>query len=247
MLGSSAAGVDTVAIMQPTYLPWIGYFDLIDRVDLFLLLDDAEFSRQSWQQRNRIPSPSGLMWLTVPVLRRGRSKQHINEVVVNSTAGFPLKHIRAIEQNLCRSPFYDEYSVGLFALLEEGLNSGLCAMNIRIITWLCLALGIETPLKRVSTLGVGGRRSARLADLLISVGAARYLSPVGSQAYLLEDRARFDEAGIRVELHGYEHPVYSQGTSIFQPYAAAIDLLFNCGPASLDVIRSGRRPSTPLT
>ena len=97
-----------VAISQPTYLPWSGYFDLIDQVDVFILLDDVQFEKQSWQQRNRIKTPVGLQWLTVPVVFRGRLGQLIKDVEIR-TADFCRDHCRAIELNYRRAEFFGTY------------------------------------------------------------------------------------------------------------------------------------------
>ena len=135
-----------IAISQPTYLPWIGYLDLIDQVETFVLLDNVQFERQSWQHRNRIKTPSGLHWLTVPVLFRGRFGQLINEVEIRDIE-FWRNHLRAIELNYRRAPFFadyfDELSVSdsgkgsvsdLFSLIStSAYSNGL---------WRCWAFGL---------------------------------------------------------------------------------------------------------
>src|SRR5579864_5457599 len=106
-----------VAISQPTYLPWLGYLDLIDQVDTFVLLDNVQFEKQSWQQRNRIKTPTGLQWLTVPVIFKGRFGQHIQDVEIRED--FAAKHLRALELNYRRAQYFDQYFPALTTVLQE--------------------------------------------------------------------------------------------------------------------------------
>src|SRR5690242_14000816 len=125
-----------IAISQPTYLPWLGYFDLIDQVDLFVFLDNVQFEKQSWQQRNRIKTPTGLQWLTVPVAFRGKFGQLIKEVEIRDPE-FCKNHLRAIELNYRRTPFFDSYFPELkehFASITS--RSLLADLNIRLIEWI---------------------------------------------------------------------------------------------------------------
>ena len=134
-----------IAISQPTYLPWIGYFDLIDQVDVFVLLDDVQFEKRSWQQRNRIKTPLGLQWLTVPVISRGRREQLINQVEIE-TPQFSRDHCRAVEHNYRRAQFFEHYFNELSSQLS--LPGGSTAG------------GPEHPLDRVVREGVGDRDPA---------------------------------------------------------------------------------------
>jgi hypothetical protein len=232
-----------VVIMQPTYLPWLGYFDLIDQSDLFIFLDDVQFERQSWQQRNRIKTSSGLQWLTVPIKRR--FPQFIHEVEVIAGNDFPTHHLRAIEQNYRKAPYFDQYFPLFNQLLSETPRL-LCDLNISLIEWLCAAFGLAPRFIRSSTLNVAGKRSALLVDICQQVGCDTYLSPAGSTDYLMSEHSVFEDAGIQVLLHRYDHPIYHQLYQPFIPFACALDLLFNEGDQSLAVIRSGRQESARL-
>src|SRR5262245_23887593 len=228
-----------VAISQPTYLPWMGYFDLIDQVDVFVLLDNVQFEKQSWQQRNRIKTPSGLQWLTVPVGLRGRFGQRINEVVIRDPE-FPRKHLRAIELNYRRAPFFSAYFPGLSNILEKySAGAFLAELNGEVIRWCCAALNVRTPLIRSSELDEDGRRSQLLVNLCRCLGADAYVSPLGSAVYLLDDLCLF--VGIDVSFQHFEHPEHGQMFPPFVPYASVLDLLFNVGGKSLEVLRTGRR------
>jgi WbqC-like protein len=233
-----------VAISQPTYLPWLGYFDLIDQVDCFILLDTVQFEKRSWQQRNRIKGPTGLEWLSVPVISHGRFSQSIIEVEIHE-AGFWRKHLDVVQLNYRHSPFFSCY----FPELEETLcqsaaASCLAEVNVGLICWFCRLLGIQTSLRRSSLMGQAGRRSELLVNLIRVLNGSYYLSPLGSAAYLLNDLQQFSSAGIEVGFQNYPHPQYTQQFPPFCPYASVLDLVFNEGPRSLEIIRSGRE--TPL-
>ncbi len=232
------------AIMQPTYLPWLGYFDLLDQADVFVLLDDVQFDKRSWQQRNRIKTPTGLTWLTVPTHVKGRSRQRIIDVEIVDTVAFPRDHLRSIELNYRRTAHYVELADAFAdAMVAGAADRRLVELNCSMIAWIAERLGLAHELVRSSTLATQGRRSERLFSICHAVGATTYLAPPGSREYLEEDRGAFTEAGIDVLVHAYEHPVYPQAFPPFQPYASVIDALFNLGPeATAACLRSGRRP-----
>ena len=232
-----------VAISQPTYLPWIGYFDLIDQVDLFVLLDNVQFEKRSWQQRNRIKTPAGLQWLTIPVASRGKREQRIVDVEV-SEPEFWRDHLCTIDLNYRRAPFFKIYFDSLSQCVErEVAQSNLSRLTIGIIGWLKDSLGINTRMIRSSDLPVQGKRTELLANICASLGASEYLCPLGSADYLLGDLPLMTSQGIEVRFHHYEHPEYRQLYPQFLPYACALDLLFNEGENALNIIRRGRRAS----
>jgi len=228
-----------IAISQPTYLPWTGYFDLIDQVDIFVFLDNVQFEKQSWQQRNRIKTPSGLQWLTVPVVFRGRFGQPIHDVEIRDP-NFHRNHVRALELNYRRAPHFDKYFDRLNFLLT---NSGprLAEMNISLIQWLLDELELSTKILRASDLEQTGRQAELLANICSSLGATEYVSPVGATVYLLERLEIFAGKGIDVSFQHFKHPVYQQLFPPFCSHASIVDLLMNEGDRSLSILRSGRR------
>lgn len=229
-----------ISIAQPTYLPWLGYFDLMDQVDMFVLLDSVQFEKQSWQQRNRIKTPTGLQWLTVPVIFRGRSGQRIDEVEIRDPE-FALKHLRTIELNYRRTPYFDEYFPAVERIFRDYKNALLVDMNIQFLEWMRKIFGITTPLKRSSSMQLEGKRSELLVNICRSCQANVYISPLGSSVYLLNDLSRFNDGGIDVRFQNYSHPEYRQLFPPFQPFASTLDLIFNEGPKSPEIIRQGRR------
>lgn len=233
-------------IAQPTFIPWMGWFDLADQADVMIILDDVQFSKQSWQQRNRIRTPEGLAFLSVSVKSAGRSHQLINEVELANVASFE-KLLRTIQTYYARAPFFREYFPSLGATMREGAATGkLAELNITVIRWIMLTLGIDKSLTRSSELEVTGKRGEYVAALCQKVGATDYLSPAGAEDYLLEDRSAFDNHGIAVGLHVYVHPEYRQCFKPFEPYASVLDLIFNTGPEALAILRSGGRPPRAL-
>jgi len=238
----------SVAVMQPTFMPWLGYFDLMDQVDHFVLLDTVAYSHQSWQQRNRIRSGDGLAWLTVPVQHRGRSGQTITSVALAPDSGFPDKQLRRLRQEYGRAPWFEWLFPDLEWVMRAGASTGtLCGVTVPIIDLLRERLGVDdTRLHRASALPASGRRSALLASLCSSLGAATYVTPPGSLAYLVDEVDEFRSAGVEVVVHDYEHPVYPQLADPFVPFASAVDLLFIEGPDAPGRMRSGRRPPFPL-
>lgn len=227
-----------IAIAQPTYLPWLGYFDLIDQVDHLIVLDSVQFEKQSWQQRNRIKTPVGLQWLTVPVVFRGRLGQQIKDVEIREP-DFWRKHLRALELNYRRSAFFGDYFLELSEIVQSDRRL-LAELNIQLIGWFCKILGIQTPITRSSTMKQDGRRSGLLVNLCRALNADAYLSPLGSADYLMGDVHLFQETQIELYFQHYEHPEYTQLFAPFCPYASTLDLIFNEGPRAMEVIRSGR-------
>jgi hypothetical protein len=229
-----------VAINQPAYLPWMGYFDLIDQVDLFVVLDNVQFEKQSWQHRNRIKTAAGLQWLTVPVKYRGHFGQLIRDVQVRDPQ-FWRNHVRAVELAYRRAPFFKPYFAELARSLEQHANGCLCTLNLSLLQLLMEALGIKTPLVKASSLGQEGKRTELLAKICRSVGATEYLSPFGSARYLLAEQHILSRNEVSLTFQHYEPPEYRQLFPPFAAFASVIDLLFNEGPRALEIVRSGRK------
>ena len=228
-----------IAISQPTYLPWIGYLDLIDQVDLFVILDNVQFAKQTWQQRNRIRTAAGLQWLTVPVkLHFG---QMINGVEIRE-ADFHVDHLRAIELAYRRAPHFRDHFENISRRLSKREGLFLVDLNVSLLAWIMEALQIKTPLVRASSLGQSGKRTELLANICSELGATEYISPAGSAAYLLREKELLTSRGIEVLFHHYEHPIYQQLHKPVTPFASVIDLMFNEGEEALQIVRSGRRP-----
>lgn len=233
-------------VSQPTFLPWVGYFDLVDQASVFVFLDQVQFSKQSWQQRNRIVTADGLAWITVPVRIGGRGPQPIHDVEIDGSKAFPRKLLRTLDQHYRKAPYFAEFFPPIADIVETTWDDGLSRMNIALIQHLLDVLGIDTETAIASELEVSGQRSELLVEICATVGCSRYLSAAGSLDYLVEDAAIFDAAGVSVEIHQYAHPEYPQQHTPFAPFASTADLLFNTGRDALHIIRSGRRTATLL-
>jgi hypothetical protein len=230
----------TVAIMQPTYLPWIGYFAMVDRVDEFIFLDSVQFARRSWQQRNRIKTLQGELLLTIPVFSRGQREQRIADVRIDVDSGFARKHWRAIEESYGKTRYFTAYSQTLEPLYSTPVEQ-LATFTINLVVAICRLLHVTTPTHRSSLMNASGSKASLLANLCREAGACRYLSAPGSSDYIEQSDA-FRDAGIALEYHHYDHPRYEQLGPDFLPNLSIIDLLFNVGgERALEILRSGVR------
>lgn len=229
--------VETLAIMQPTFLPWVGYFALLDRADRFVLLDDVQFDKRSWQQRNRIKTAGGPLWLTAPVLTKGLRDQTIAQARLNPDTDFAATALKTIEHAYKKAPYYASVMERVAPAFEQA-GEGLCALNIALIEALAGLMGLNADLVTSSATPVASTKAQRLADLCSAHGAARYLSPPGSKDYLDGDPA-LAVAGVDLFYFTYEHPVWPQLHGPFEPYMSALDLVMNALPESLAILRSG--------
>jgi len=226
------------ALMQPTFMPWLGWFALLDYVDEFVIYDNAQFSRQSWHQRNKIKTANGPLLLSIPVKHEGEH-QPINETKLADTRHLK-KIIPAISQSYSKAEYFGEYFPEFVELLEKSMSSGsLLQLNWQIINWASDAIGISTPVKFSSDLKVTGGRGEYVANVGKAVNSKNYVSPLGAREYLTEDIAYFDAQKITIDYLLYEHPEYKQRNGNFVSNCCILDLLFNEGPSSLNIIRSG--------
>jgi hypothetical protein len=221
-----------VAIMQPTFLPWIGYFGLMDSVDHFVFLDHVQFARRSWQQRNRIKTNNGELWLSLPV-----TADRDTPINAATVGGDTSKIVKSIEHNYSKSRYWDNHGPAIKDIFGKNYKM-LRSVNMHLIEYFIGALGITTKLSASSSMGAKGRKADMLADICLRLGAVEYISPPGSRGYLEESDA-FEKAGIPVSFFSYTHPQYRQLHGEFVPYMCILDLLFNEGPESLKIIRSG--------
>ena len=224
----------TVGILQPGYLPWLGFFEQLECCDIFVLYDDVQFEKGSWRNRNRIKTPNGPQWLTVPVQLKGRGFPMVKDVAVNSSVPWQKKHIKAITQHYSQSPFLRRYADDLFAILD-GPWRLLVDLDIELIKWVVKELGISTPMVLSSSLGIQGSGVARLVSVIQSLGADRFYEGSAGRNYI--DVDVFEQVGISVDFQEYDHPVYPQPYGDFISHLSIIDLLFNCGPDSLQILK----------
>jgi len=223
--------------MQPTYLPWSGYFSLLNSVDLFVFLDSVQFDKRSWQQRNQIKSVNGAQWLTVPVLSKGKREQKINQVQLDLSSKFNVKHIKSITHSYKKTPYFDEVSESIFSAMKR-TELNLAEYNIGIIEAINSLLGITTKTIYSSNLSLSGNKADLLSSICVEVGATEYVSPPGSMNYLDETDA-FNKVNIPVKYFKFIQPTYKQLYGDFIENMSIVDLLMNCGNESANLIERG--------
>lgn len=224
-----------VAIHQLHYLPWLRYFEKIARADVFIVLDDAQFTKNDWQNRNRVKCAGGDQVLTVPV--RHRLGQPLNEVLIAPDERWARKHWTTIAQAYAKSPWFHRYGPMLEPVYQAQWRT-LDALNRHMLHLFLAMLDIGTRIVYSSTLGVGGAASQRLVGLVQAVGgSAYYCGAHAAEVYL--DRAAFEAAGIPIAMQRWQAPVYPQLHGAFVPDLAVVDVLMQCGPRALQVIRGG--------
>lgn len=224
-----------LAVLQPSYMPWLGYLEQIASCDVFVFYDDVQYDKNGWRNRNRIRTSSkeGWSWLTIPV----RLTEHfpsINQVCADNRVPWRRKHRRTIETEYARAPFRGLFET-FFRDFFDSEEQNLASVAIASVKNLTRAFGISTPLYRSSELHAVGDRNTRLVEICRELGATHYLSGVAAQAYLEEPL--FAEAGITVEWQRYAHPEYPQLHRPFISHLSALDALLNVGPAAAALLK----------
>ncbi|MBK20430.1 MAG: hypothetical protein CMM52_16490 [Rhodospirillaceae bacterium] len=234
------------AILQPHYLPWLGYFEMIDRVDLFVYLDDVQFIKREWKNRNKIrktATATETKWLTVPI-DRASQRGPINEAKFSNAEDWVSKHLSAIRETYGKTPYYNDYGPKLENALRNFSTLSLAELNIGLLREICDWLGITTQVICSSELNVTGKREEKLRNICVEVGASKYLANNATATYVAPDY--FQEMGIAFETQSYSHPKYVQSHRSeqlpFLEFLSIVDLLFNHGDESLSVIWRGRPP-----
>lgn len=223
-----------VGIIQSSFIPWRGFFDFIASVDVFVFLDDVQFTTRDWRNRNRIKTPRGGEWLTVPV-RHSRGPQRICDTLVDQAQDWRAKHLGTWQANYARAPFFADVREILAAMPARGTTT-ISTLNQELIRAVCGYLEIATPLRLSTEFPAAGNRSERLVNLVRAVGGHGYLSGPSADAYL--DRELFAKAGIRLEYKSYDYPAYPQLWGPFDGAVSVLDLIANCGPGAGALMRS---------
>jgi hypothetical protein len=224
----------TIGILQPSYLPWLGFFEQIYRSDVFVIYDDVQYDKDGWRNRNRIKTPNGIQWLTVPVHIKFEDKPLIYEVKIDNSTNWRIKHLRSIKQNYSKAPFYKNY----IDIFEEAYSQEweyLIDINMYFILKLVEALGMkDKKIVRSSFLNIKGDRIQRLVNLCKLFNANLFYEGSAGKNYInVQD---FAKHGIKVEFQDYKHPIYNQLYGDFISHLSIIDLLFNHGDKSLSIL-----------
>jgi len=228
-----------VATHQPIFLPWSGLFHKALHADVLVLLDDVQFPQgRGWMSRNRLKSPQGELWLTVPVHRKGRGKQRIRDVKLVDSQPWRRDHLQSIGQHYADAPYLRDYLPPITDIYH-GRQRFLSELNLAFIRLLRDGLGLGTTLLTQSELGVSGGKTQLLAEVCRAVGADSYVALCAAEKYI--DPDVFRAAGIALDYLHYRPPLYPQlwGWGIYN--LSALDLLLNCGPRSMAIIQGAGR------
>lgn len=222
-----------IAIMQPGYLPWLGFFDLMHHCELFVIFDDVQYTKKDWRSRNKIRTWDGWMWLSVPVQTKHRRFQTIYEAEIDHTSNWRQKHLRAIEVNYGRAPYFKDF----FPALKEIIGfrwEHLVDLDLELIKWLAAAFGMRRDIIKSSGLKTHGKREEKIIAVCEALGAKELYDTKAASTFL--DLPAFEKKRIKLEFQDYCHPIYQQLHEPFLSHMSAIDLLFNYGPESRGVI-----------
>lgn len=238
MNDSEVRNTKRVGILQSNYIPWKGYFDLMDRCDEFVILDDVQFTRRDWRNRNRVKTPQGLKWLTIPVDSRGKYSQLIRETRI-SDGDWPKAHWRLIQQCYGQAPFFKHLrdQIGDCYRCAEDLTL-LSDVNILFIKMIRELLGIKAVVSCSTQYESCRQKSDRILDICVQAGGTEYLSGPAAKDYLVVKD--FEDAGIEVQWMDYgAYPEYPQRFEGFEHAVSILDLLFNTGTDASEYWRSG--------
>lgn len=226
-----------IGILQPGYLPWLGFFEQMFRTDVFVVYDDVQYDKEGWRNRNRIKGANGVLWLTIPVHVKLADHPLIHEVRIDNKTHWRKKHLMSLKMNYAKAPFFSKY----IEIFEEAFShewDSLVDIDMYFILKLseCLGMG-DKKIVRSSTLNVEGDRLERLVKVCKMFDADVFYEGAAGKNYI--DSDYFSEHGVAIEYQDYKHPVYKQLYGDFVPYLSVVDLLFNHGDESLEIIKSG--------
>lgn len=229
-----------VVILQPSYIPWRGYFDQICRADLFVFYDDVQYDKRGWRNRNQIKTSQGKQWLTIPVYSRGAQTQNIpiNQIQIVWDDLWNETHLKAIVQSYRKAPYLNQY-LPLLETFYGRHDAFLADFTIDFTAVLTHELGnTHTRFMRSSEIaGIDGQKTDRLIQILQAVGGTHYISGPSASDYI--EKEKFDAAGITLEYMEYNYPEYPQLYPPFDPYISILDLLFMTGPEAIRYISKG--------
>ena len=213
-----------ISIHQPAYLPWLGYFDKINRSDIFVYLDTVQLEKNSYTYRNKIKTPQGSTWLTIPLISKGHTTNSIRDIRIDNSQNWKKKHLKNIFFNYKKAKFFDELYPKIELLFEEDFDLFSDLAYKHMVFWLN-ELNIETKIVKSSTLDIKTKKSDLILDLCSNFNASKYLSGALGKDYLNE--GSFDQRKIQIEYQNYSHPVYKQLNGEFLPYMGIVDFWMN--------------------
>ncbi|MDD5730524.1 MAG: WbqC family protein [Candidatus Omnitrophica bacterium] len=226
-----------ISVHQPQYIPWLGYFDKIAKSDCFVFLDRVQYKDREFQNRNKIRTNRGPLWLTVPVATKGQGRQDICDVLIDNDRPWRRQHLKSLKAWYAKAEFFGEH-IKFFEETYARDWKKLVDLNVHIVNHLLKQLAINKNIYFESSLNINAAKTDRIIEICRKLKADTYLSGIGGKGYLEEEK--FLEAGIKLAYQDFTHPVYRQqfmsGENDFMPYLSVIDLLFNEGIKSLEIL-----------
>lgn len=234
-------------VIQSNYIPWKGYFDAINMADEVILYDCMQYTKNDWRNRNKIKTPQGTQWLTIPIDIKGKLNQKISEAVISEQhLNWRERHRRALQINYSKALYFKQYAEIFEPLYTKNNEIYLSKINYAFITTINSILGIKTPMRWSSEFELKGDRNERLVNLCKDVGATEYYSGPSAKAYVNE--SLFTEAGIKLTYLDYSgYPQYRQLYGEFTHEVSILDLIFNEGPNAIKYMKSFSKKLNPNT
>ena len=231
-----------VTIMQPAYLPWLGYFHRTMCADVHVIIDHVQIDKNSktkFANRNKVRTRENWAWLTVPIKTKGKfGKLELNQIEIDPESNWAEKHWNTLRSCYGKTPYFKEHTAFFEQLYGKKLRL-LSELNTDVTDYLFKqAFGINTAFVYSSTLDARSQKDDLILDICLELKATKYISGPFGRDYL--NIRKFSEAGIEVVYHDFIHPEYQQAFPGFEPYMSAIDLLFNCGPNSIDILKENQ-------
>jgi len=222
---------------QPVYLPWLGLFHKIASAESFVSFDGVQYLPKDWNNRNRILGAHGPQWLTVPVFHKGHRDRPICEIEIDNSVAWKRKHWRAISLTYSKAPYFADYAEFLEDVYAREWRY-LTKLNDYMLNGFLDMLGIEVTFKNASEMSLQGTKSALVLDMCVQLKASKYIFGTHGRDYA--DVEAFRDAGVVPVFQDYQHPEYQQLKPGFTSHMAILDLLFNCGPQSREILMAGQ-------
>ena len=225
---------------QPVYIPWLGLFHKIALADQYCIFDIAQYQTKDFNNRNKIKTNNGSIWLSVPVESKNHFEKKLKDIkIINN--GWHKKHFKSIDLAYKKAPFYKDYIEDIEKLYKEKEYTYLADLNFASLEFALKALGISMPISKASDYDLEGMKSDLVLDMSKKLGATDYIFGALGKDYA--DIPSFTESGITPHFQDFIHPIYPQLHGEFEPYMSVLDLLFNMGPQSMETIMSGNLKS----
>lgn len=228
--------MNIVTAHQSCYLPWLGLFHKIALSDIFVILDDVQFEKNSFSNRNKIKGPNKDFWLTVPVSLKEHLQKKIKEIEISNDSRWKKKHLKAIEMNYAKAQFFSNY-IDFFRECYSKDWENLSELSEYMLLWFLKQLNIKARVVKMSDFSFKEKKSDLVLEICKKFNATKYVFGILGKDYA--DMNEFNKFGIKVYFQEYKHPEYNQLYGSFIPNLSIVDLLFNCGPSSYDILMNG--------